>query len=311
MSEPKYTAIIVTYNSADVIETLLDSIPAAVDHVAIETIVVDNDSSDGTADLVESRSDCTVVRSSNSGYAGGINVGYAASAGRGPILILNPDIKLGPGSVTRLLEALNQSPSAGSERPVKIGIVAPRTHFPDGSLQLTLRRDPTLLRSLGLTFTRVPALSESCNREDEYDSSHVVDWAIGAVMLIRRECFDALGGWEPSFFLFSEEVDFCLRARDAGWQTWYEASAVVEHIGKHSGWDQNLHAIEVVNRVRLYRRRHGLVSSAAYWLLALGGESWNALRGSRIHRYAVVSLLRPSRRPEQLTAPGYRHLLPR
>ncbi len=145
MSESKYTAIIVTYNSADVIETLLDSIPAAVDHVAIETIVVDNDSSDGTADLVEARSDCTVVRSSNSGYAGGINVGYAAAVGSGPILILNPDIKLRPGSVTRLLEALEQS--------AKTGITVPRTEFPDGSLQLTLRRDPTLLRSLGLTFT--------------------------------------------------------------------------------------------------------------------------------------------------------------
>lgn len=156
----------------------------------------------------------------------------------------------------------------------------------------------------------MPALSESCNRPEEYDSSHAVDWAIGAAMLIRRECFDALNGWEPSFFLFSEEVDFCLRARDAGWQTWYEASAVVEHIGKHSGWDENLHAIEVVNRVRLYRRRHGVVSSATYWFLELGAESFNVVRGDKIHRYAVVSLLRPSRRPPQLTAPGYRHLLP-
>lgn len=297
---PAFTVVVVTYNSAHVVGKLLDSLPAAVDHVPVETIVVDNGSADGTADLVEARGDCVVVRSTNVGYAAGINRGYEAGRGTGPILILNPDVRLQPGSVTRMAEALRR-PSAG--------IVAPRVVNADGSLQFSLRREPTLARAIGLTFTRVPVLSEYCNRPDDYRSAHVVDWALGAVMLVRRECFAALDGWDASYFLYSEETDFCLRARALGWQTWYEPSAVVEHAGRESGYNKEIHAMQIVNRIRFYRRRHGVVCSTLYWLLAICSEGYRALLGSRIHQHSVLTLVRPSSRPPEI---GCSHqLLPR
>ena len=295
MTEPAFTAIVVTYNSAHEIGGLLDSLPAAVDGALVETIVVDNDSTDDTAAIVAARADCTLVRSANSGYAGGINRGYEVARGRGPVLILNPDVRLRPGSVTALAGAL-QAPG--------VGITVPRIYGPDGALQFSLRREPTIARALGLTFTGLPVFSEGCNRAADYDAAHAVDWATGAVFLIRRECYDALGEWDASFFMYSEEVDFCLRARDAGWITWYEPAAVVEHIGQASGFNADLYAMQVVNRVRLYRRRNGTAAAWIYWLAAIAAEGSRALLGSRIRRRAVEALIRPSRRPPQLGDTG-------
>ena len=95
------------------------------------------------------------------------------------------------------------------------GIVVPQLRSPDGTLEPSLRRTPTLLRAAGLEKTRVSALSERIASPAEYTYPHVVDWAQGAVVLISRECFDKLSGWDESFFLYSEETDFSLRARDA------------------------------------------------------------------------------------------------
>jgi N-acetylglucosaminyl-diphospho-decaprenol L-rhamnosyltransferase len=299
-TDPQFTIIVVTYNSAHVVPGLLDSIPAAVDHVPVETIVVDNGSSDGTADLLEARDDCLLIRSTNVGYAAGLNLGYGSARGVGPILILNPDVRLRPGSVTSMAHAL--------DRP-RVGIVAPRVEDADGVLQTSLRREPSIPRALGLTFTRLPTFAEYENRPADYETAHVADWALGAVLLIARDCYEELGGWDPSFFLYSEETDFCLRARDAGWHTWYEPSALVEHIGKQSGYNDKTHAMRIVNRVRLYRRRHGAVSSFVYWSLAIGSEGYRALLGRRMHATSLVALLSPRRRPVELGCS--QHLLPR
>ena len=181
-----------------------------------------------------------------------------------------------------------------------VGIVAPQVRSPDGTLQFSLRREPNLPRALGLTFTRLPFLSEYCNRPADYTRGHEVDWALGAALLIRRECFQELGGWDESFFLYSEETDFSLRARAVGFATRYEPSAVVVHIGQQSGYTNATHTAQIVNRVRLYRRRHGVLPSALYYVLALGSEGYRAVLGVERCRSAVFALLHPSRRPPEL-----------
>jgi GT2 family glycosyltransferase len=289
--EPDVSVVIVTYNSAHVIGALLESLPDALDGLSSEVIVVDNASTDGTAELLDGRGDCTVARSRNVGYAGGINRGVRESSGRGPILVLNPDVRLDPGSVRRMVEAI-AAPG--------VGVVAPRVLGPEGELQHSLRREPTLARALGLTFTRLPIFSEYCNRPRDYERPHDVDWALGAVLLVRRECFDELGGWDESYFLYSEETDFSLRARDRGWMTRYVASAVATHIGRQSGYSNETHTMQIVNRVRLYGRRHGRAASYAYLLLAVGSEGYRALLGVEQSRHAVRALLDPARRPAQL-----------
>ncbi|MFX3745782.1 glycosyltransferase family 2 protein, partial [Streptococcus suis] len=80
-------------------------------------------------------------------------------------------------------------------------------------------------------------------------------WLVGAILLVSRECFDALDGLDESFFLYSEETDFSLRAKEAGWATVYTPRAGAVHVGGGSGESSTTHTMKILNRVRLYRRR--------------------------------------------------------
>ncbi len=189
------------------------------------------------------------------------------------------------------------------------GITAPQIRSASGRLDVTLRREPTALRALGLNWTRLPAFSEYLSRPEDYLEPRVVDWAVGAVLLFSPDCYQAVGGWDESYFLYSEETDFCLRARDLGWQTRYQPTALAVHLGGQSGRSGWTHAMQIVNRVRLYRRRH---SRAAAWLYfgvtVLSELSWLA-RGHSQSRRSLGALLVPRSRPAELACSGT--LLPR
>jgi N-acetylglucosaminyl-diphospho-decaprenol L-rhamnosyltransferase len=267
---------------------LLDSLPCALEGIPADVVVVDNGSADGTAELVRARGDCRVIRSSNIGYSGGINRGIAEFPGARTILVLNPDVVLHPGSVPPLLAAL---------REPGVGIVAPQVRSAQGRLELSLRREPTILRAAGLTKTRLPIFSEYVAEAAAYRAPRTVDWAIGAVLAMSRACYDRLGGWDESYFLYSEDTDISLRARDAGLLTRYVPTAVATHIGGQSGRDGTTHAMQMVNRVRLYRRRHGPVASWCYYALSVANELSRIPRGHSESVSSVVALLRPARRP--------------
>ncbi len=294
---PDIAVVIVTYDSAHVIGDLLDSLPGALDGLTADVVVVDNGSSDGTAELVAAPGACRVVRSANVGYSGGINRGVREAAQAQSILILNPDVRLHPGSLPPLLAAL---------RGPGVGIAAPRVLTPQGELHLSLRREPTLPRALGLTKTRLAVFSEYVYDPSAYARPCTVDWALGAVLLMSRECYKALGGWDETFFLYSEETDLALRARDAGLLTRYEPRSVAVHIGGQSGRSHRTHAMQIVNRVRLYRRRHGALASWAYYWLVVANQMSRVPRGRRESWHAVVALLRPFRRPAELGCSGTR-----
>lgn len=292
--------VIVTYNSAAVVGTLLDSLPAALDGLTWQTVVVDNGSTDDTVETVLAYPGVHLVRSSNRGYAAGINLGVTEADPADAVLVLNPDVTLDPGAGRALVEEQRTSGAA---------IVAPLVRELDGSVSTSLRREPSIARNLGLGRTGRPALSEFVTAAEDYDHAHDVDWAVGAVLLVSRECHTALGGWDESYFLYSEETDFCLRARDLGYRTRYTPRAGSMHIGGASGQSQLTHAMESTNRVRLYRRRHGVVASTAYLALQVASElSW-WVRGNPHAPAAVRALLVPSRRPAQLGVSD--RLLPR
>lgn len=285
------TVAVVTYNSAAHVGRLLDSLPAAAGQVPYRVVVVDNGSTDETVALLEARDDCVLVRSSNVGYAAGINAAVREDGGRGPILMLNPDVVLGERSVPAMMSALS-SPG--------IGIVAPRTIEADGTLSPTLRRGPSLGRVGGLSFTGLPAFAERIEDPAQYVNPHVVDWAVGAILLVDRECYDVVGGLDESYFLYSEETDFCLRAGDLGWATLYTPTATGMHVGAGSGEDATTHTMKVLNRVRLYRRRSGAAAAWLYLALMVLVELRRALLGHRPSWIAARALLRPSLRPPQL-----------
>lgn len=286
-------AIIVTYNSREHIDALLDSLPAAFGDIAHAVVVVDNGSVDGTADVAERRPEVTVVRSTNTGFASGINTGVRHAVVDATILVLNPDATMAPGSVSAMMDVLQRT---------GVGIVAPRMYEADGSLSPSLRREPSLMRAGGLSFTGLAAFAERIEDPQEYEHEHEVDWAVGAVMLISRPCFDALGGFDETFFLYSEETDFCLRAKDAGWRTMFTPAAQVMHIGGGSGESATTHTMKMVNRVRIYGRRHGRVSTWVYYGIAVLTEFRRGLFGHSQSWVAFRALLSPSRRPPEIGA---------
>jgi GT2 family glycosyltransferase len=289
------SAVVVTYNSASVIEGLLASIPPAMGELTYEIVVVDNGSTDGTRELLAARDDCILVTSGNVGYAGGINAGVKAGQVADYVLVLNPDVVLEPSCVTTLRDVMQANS--------RIGVIAPRMVSPSGEMQKSLRNEPTLVRALGLGFTGSPRFSEYVRDPREYASSHAADWVVGAVMLVSRRCFDEIG-LDESYFLYSEETDFCLRARDRGYETWYTPDAQAQHVGGHSGRSTVTHSMQIVNRVRLYRRRHSVVPSVLYLLLAVLSEVMYLRRSdTRTYSWAAIqALLIPSRRPAQLKA---------
>jgi GT2 family glycosyltransferase len=280
--------VVVTYNSEACIGALLESL---VDCGADAIVVVDNGSSDATVQVAEGRDGVRVVRSANVGYSGGINRGVREVPDADAYLILNPDLVVRPGLVAPLVAALADP---------GVGVVVPLVLGSDGRRQDSLRREPTLLRALGLTGLGIPLLSEYVTGDGQYVAARDADWALGAAVMFSRACYDAVGGWDESYFLYSEETDFCLRARDMGLRTRLVPAAVVVHHEGGSGRSDATHVMQIVNRVRLYARRHSRPAGYAYLALTVLSELTWIARGHTQSRASVRGLLRPSTRPSEL-----------
>jgi GT2 family glycosyltransferase len=291
-------AVIITYNSGDVLGDCLRSLGETKD-VELSTIVVaDNASRDDSVMIARTAGQTLPVRvvemGRNAGYAAAINAGIAAMDldSLDAVMVLNPDCTVRPDTLGQLWEALR--------RP-GFGITAPRLVNPDGSLQPTLRRMPSLGRTaaeavLGKLAGRVAGLGELVTDPAAHDRPGPAAWVTGCALLISVEAVRSTGPWDESFLLYSEETDFILRAADHGWRLWYEPTAEVEHVGGESGTNPTLAALLIVNKVKLFRRRRGAVAGAAYYGVVLLGESVRALAGRRTSRMAVQWLVRPSRR---------------
>ena len=310
-AESRVAVIVVTWNSAAVLEGLLRSLPEGLAGVPWILTVVDNASSDETVALAEkwlrenegSVEGAVISTGRNAGYAAAINAalsrsGLVGEPAAGPrctaALVLNPDVRLEPGCVPGMLEPLDDPSSP------RAGIVVPRIQDPDGALSYSLRREPSVGRALGEAVLgrragRVPWLGEVVLDEGEYQAPTTADWATGAIMLLSAQCLAACGPWDESFFLYSEETEFALRARDRGFATRFAPKAVATHIGGESKTSAQLWTLLVLNRVKLYRRRHSAPASAAYWGATVLRELPRAALGARRSRSAIAALCRPSR----------------
>ena len=189
------------------------------------------------------------------------------------------------------------------------GVVAPRVREADGTLSPTLRRGPTMGRVGGLSFTGLPCSPSASKMPRQYETEHEVEWAVGAILLIDPACYAALGGMDESYFLYSEETDFSLRAKDAGWATVYTPAAGAMHVGGGSGESATTHTMKILNRVRLYRRRRGTVRASVYFGLTVLTELRRAVLGHAKSWPTLRALVRPSERPAALGASD--SLLPR
>lgn len=288
--------IIVTYNSATVLPSLLDSLPAGLEGVnRFQTIVVDNDLHDNSADIAGAHPIRPIVirMGRNAGYAAAINAGAATVSPSADLLILNPDVRLFPGAVRMLLDRLTDS---------SVGVAVPRILDENGTISWSIRREPSVLTAwadavLGGTLAaRLGAGGKVCDPA-AYDGEGVIDWATGAVLAVSGRVRAIVGDWDELFFLYMEEVDYMRRVRECGFSVVYVPQAQAIHIGGE--YKPRLWALLSANRIRYHRRHHGPISTAAFRLSIILGEGMRALRGPPAHRAAVRAALRPWKLPAE------------
>ncbi|MDQ4129509.1 MAG: glycosyltransferase family 2 protein [Actinomycetota bacterium] len=301
---PEVTVVVVTHNSAELLAAFFAALPSALSGVnGHEVVVADNLSRDGTLELVtELQPGATLVDlGRNAGYAAGINAAIRRASGNArAVLVCNPDVRLHSGSVRRLLDGLTHP---------GVGIAVPRLLESDGRLALSLRREPRILRALGEALvggTRAGWLTpfgEVVCDPRRYERPGCADWACGAVMLISRRCLESVGPWDETFFLYSEETEFALRARDAGFALRYVPDAVATHLGGDRHVSSQLWTLLTINRVRLYSRRNGRLRTATFWAVVTLNEALRALAGRAAARAALPVLLRPRSWAARTTQP--------
>ena len=218
-----------TYDALPWIEKCLESVGG------IDTVVVDNGSSDGTVDVVRDRFPAVrVIEAENRGLCAGWNRGIAATDAE-HVLVLNADAWLVEDALDALLAAAGRHPRAA--------VIGPRLLNPDGSLQRSVRGFPTAWRLateylyLRKLAPRSKALNAFYGAGFDHESERVVDWVMGSCMFVRRAAFDDVGPFDERYFLFSEEVDWMRRAADRGWSVVFTPDACCVHVGgaSHGG----------------------------------------------------------------------------
>ncbi|WP_169583089.1 MULTISPECIES: glycosyltransferase family 2 protein [Microbacterium] len=289
MTGPRIAICVVTYESAPLIADLVASLPAGAAGTDWVLVVADNASTDGTVAEVRRRAhDAVIVEvGANRGYAAGVNAAVAAAGDRDAYLVLNADVRLAPGCVRALYGALTPA----------VGVVVPRLIDARGEVIWSMRREPTLLRAWGDALLgaeragRHPLLGEVVTRPELYEAARDTDWAEGSTQLISAACLSACGPWDESFFLYSEETEFELRARDRGFATRFEPGAGARHLEGGSSTSPGQWSLLVANRVQLYARRHGVLATGLFWFATAAREASRALLGRATSRAAIRDLV--------------------
>ncbi len=296
---PRISVVIVLYNALEAAGKCL----ASLEGRGLEVIVVDNASTEGGLEALAARfPEVRLIRNRvNVGFARAVNQAVERSGGA-YVFLLNPDTWLmndAPAILADWLEAHPRAAGAG-----------PRLRNPDGSLQTSTYRFPTLFQSAAHLFWlkklmpvdrlrgRLPGwLGRRFGQMDPHDRARVVDYCTGAALMIRRTAWDRLGGLDERFFLYYEEKDFCLRARGAGGDIWFVPQAeVAHHIGASSDTAPETALMARYRSMLLYFAKHQphrltalrwlLKAGAAFrhGLLALGGCGREARAWRQVYR---------------------------
>ncbi len=231
MGDYDVSIIIVSYNTRELTLACLRSVYAQTEKLRFEIILVDNASTDGSADAIANElSDVRLIRSEkNLGFAGGCNLGAAAARGQ-YVLLLNPDTRVLNSAIEKLVSFAQQHPQAG--------IYGGRTLNEDGTLNpMSCWARPTpwsfFCRGVGLTnvFPNTRIFDPETYGSWRRDSVREVDIITGCLLLIEREIWNRLEGFDPGFFMYSEEADLCLRAGELGYRPMLSPEVEIVHHG--------------------------------------------------------------------------------
>lgn len=301
MSPPVISIIVVSYNARDVLTSCLASIERGGDGLDIQTIVIDNASTDGSVEMIRREAPwATVVENAgNVGFAAANNQGIREATGRW-LLLLNPDTELAASTLSETLRFAESRPEAG--------VIGCRCLNPDGSQQSTLFRATTLLDLVVNTVVpnrlmrRSRILGRSRYAGMDLDEVQEVDIVAGCFMFIRREALEQVGGMDDGFFMYGEEAEWCHRFRKAGWKVVYYPGASILHYGGISAAQHPVRmGIEMArSHLLLMQRTRGRAAAYLANLLMLLRDTpramlWLLLRSLPVRRLAGASaVLKPS-----------------
>ena len=281
-----FSLVIVNYNTCIFLQACLRSIYRSEGQVTYEVIVVDNNSSDGSTAMLYDKFPQTqvIANSRNYGFAKACNQGISSVSGR-YVVIMNSDIELLPNTLAIFDHYFNVC------RPdPRIGLVGCKILNQDGTLQYSIGKFPTICSTIA-DFFKPP--DQRKYELSGYDHVHEVDWVTGAFMAVDRQLIQAIGGLDEAYFLYYEEVDWCLKARRNGWKILYYPQAQVIHKNPHAAkntQDKDVEKIEsIIRRSHLYyyRKNHNFGSFLALTLITLSfltGKLLLAYLGVRLEK---------------------------
>jgi GT2 family glycosyltransferase len=262
--------IIVNWNAKDLLRRCLNDVIATTKQATYEIIVIDNHSSDGSQEML--RHDFPniqlIANDKNVGFSGANNQGMAVSSGR-YVLLLNSDAFVQENTIDAMVKFTDEHPEAG--------MTACQLLFEDGRLQPSCYSFPSLLTEfytalqLDKLFKRSPIFGKYLMTWWDFNEVRDVDTVMGAFMLVRREVIERVGSMDESYFMYSEEFDWCYRIKKQGWKILYNPAVQTVHL-----WGGSSQQVRVEMFVQLYRskvtffRKHYGAFSATLLKLILG-----------------------------------------
>jgi GT2 family glycosyltransferase len=258
MRQVDISVVVVSWNTCDLLRRCLESLESELEGRPHEVVVVDNDSSDGSAAMVarEFSQMKLIGLSANPGFGSAANRGAQEARGRF-LLVLNADTAARAGAIERLL--------AAADRHGESGAFAPRLLLPGGAIQDSVFPFPSAGRALALNLGLRRPLAWASRGSlilgaGNPDSSRAVPWAMGACLLIRREAWQSVGGFDEELWMYAEDLDLGWRLRQAGWSTHYVPEATFDHFGEaatRQAWGDDRLARGVLSGYAWILRRRG------------------------------------------------------
>jgi N-acetylglucosaminyl-diphospho-decaprenol L-rhamnosyltransferase len=259
----KVTVIIVTYQSRKTIGYTLDTLKKAYDNRFASVVVIDNASMDGTADIIEENYPWVILvrNKGNIGFGKGCNSGFKHVI-TPYMMFLNPDAVIDKKSLKTLIDFMEQSPNAGMCGPI----------LKDSSGE---RRFTNILPTPWNIIFK-PVFSRWISRGKRHillgDETAKTEWLFGACMLLRKEVFKNIGGFDPRFFLYFEETDLSLRIRQSGWEIWIVGGAICEHVNAASAKETEAHMIGDTISEHYFKSRLYYLVKHFGWFWAISAE---------------------------------------
>ena len=277
-------------NEASWLKPCLESVFARAGEIRLDVVIADNESTDGTRELVETKfPPARVVTCENRGFAHANNRAYQTCNAR-YALFLNPDTEILAGSFAELVHLADERPT--------VGLVGVRQVTADGDLYPTIRRFPNAMRAFGEAAgsdrfaAKLSWLAERVPVGPAYDRETVCDWTSGSFMLVRQEALVSAGLMDERFFLYSEEPDLALRLRHAGWEIRHLPQMTILHHARKAGINPRIEAQDAFARRQYAQKHFTRLHRIAYF---------SAIASRYALRYAVAGL-RPDTRDARRAA---------